>query len=136
MSYWNFAGVPFSYAYPALYMATHDPATYRYPTWFIASLFVLLTAAYVVCVTFSLLSIEKLTNSPSFDQAMGQKSRFKAQQTNSFIKRNAFPQLPGTTLVNPKFIVTSRGGKLLISGWWGFLRKPSQSISFFEATFY
>lgn len=50
LSYWNFAGVPFSYAYPAIYMATHDPATYRYPTWFIASLFVILTVAYCVFV--------------------------------------------------------------------------------------
>lgn len=48
LSYWNFSGVPFSYAYPAIYMATHDPATYRYPTWFISSLFVVLTAAYCV----------------------------------------------------------------------------------------
>lgn len=58
---------------------------------------------------------------------MGQKSRFKAQQTGTFIKRNAFPQIPGTTLADPKFITTSRGGKLLISGWWGVLRKPSAS---------
>lgn len=50
LSYWNFAGVPFSYAYPAIYMATHDPATYRYPTWFISSLFVILTCAYCVYV--------------------------------------------------------------------------------------
>ena len=63
-----------------------------------------------------------------FDQAMGQKSRFKAQETNTFIKRNAFPQIPGTTIVDPKFIMTKRGTKLLISGWWGFLRKPSSTF--------
>ena len=63
---------------------------------------------------------------------MGQKSRFKAQETNTFIKRNAFPQIPGTTIVDPKFIMTKRGTKLLISGWWGFLRKPS---SFFPPSF-
>lgn len=44
--------MPFSYAYPAIYMATHDPATYRYPTWFIASLFVILTVAYCVFVVY------------------------------------------------------------------------------------
>lgn len=31
-------------------MATHDPATYRYPTWFIATLFIVLTVAYCVYV--------------------------------------------------------------------------------------
>lgn len=48
LAYWNFAGVPFSYAYPAIYMATHDPAQYQYPTWFMTFLFVLVTSAYVV----------------------------------------------------------------------------------------
>lgn len=107
LSYWNFAGVPFSYAYPAIYMATHDPATYRYPTWFISLLFITLTVAYCI-----------------FDLAMGQKSWFKAHETGTFVQRNTFPQIPGTQMKNPKVLVTKRG-KLLISGCWGVLRKPN-----------
>jgi hypothetical protein len=51
LAYWNFAGVPFSYAYGAIYMATHDPATYRYPTWFMAMLFVILTVSHCLYVS-------------------------------------------------------------------------------------
>ena len=42
--------MPFSYAYAAIYMATHDPATYAYPKPVLSVLFVLLTAAQVMCV--------------------------------------------------------------------------------------
>lgn len=48
LSYWNLAGVPFSYGFGAIYMATHDPATYRYPTWLYVFLFVFLTTSHVL----------------------------------------------------------------------------------------
>lgn len=45
LSYWNLAGVPFSYAYAAIYMATHDPATYEYSKPVLAFLFITITLA-------------------------------------------------------------------------------------------
>lgn len=45
LSYWNLAGVPFSYAYAAIYMATHDPATYTYSKPVLAFLFITITFA-------------------------------------------------------------------------------------------
>lgn len=45
LSYWNLAGVPFSYAYAAIYMATHDPATYTYSKPVLAFLFITITLA-------------------------------------------------------------------------------------------
>lgn len=65
----------------------------------------------------------------SFDLANGQKSWFKAHQTGTFIKRNTFPQIPGTELVDPKVIVTETGSKLLCDGVWGIVRKPSELLS-------
>lgn len=57
---------------------------------------------------------------------MAQKSYFKAQETNTFIKRHTFPQFPGIGLENPKVIITERGTKLLVDGLWGVVRKPSE----------
>ncbi|KAK4050112.1 C-24(28) sterol reductase [Microbotryomycetes sp. JL201] len=116
LSYWNFAGVPFSYAFGAVYMATHDPATYRYPTAVYVFLFVFLTVSHAL-----------------FDVAMGQKSYFKAIETNTFIKRYTFPQIPGVEMKNPKYMVTERGSKLLIDGMWAYLRKPNYTFDWFQA---
>jgi delta24(24(1))-sterol reductase len=30
LTFWNLAGVPFTYCHCALYLANHDPATYRW----------------------------------------------------------------------------------------------------------
>ncbi|KAM0788194.1 hypothetical protein ACM66B_001353 [Microbotryomycetes sp. NB124-2] len=116
LSYWNFAGVPFSYAFGAIYMATHDPATYRYPTPVYVFLFLFLTTSHAL-----------------FDVAMGQKSYFKAIETNTFIKRYTFPQIPGVEMENPKYMVTERGSKLLIDGMWAYLRKPNYTFDWFQA---
>jgi hypothetical protein len=70
----------------------------------------------------------------SFDLANGQKSWFKAHQTGTFIKRNTFPQIPGTELVDPKVIVTETGSKLLCDGVWGVVRKPSELPLFWDST--
>lgn len=40
---------------------------------------------------------------------MSQKSRFKMQQMGITTYRKTFPQLPGGTLENPKFIQTAHG---------------------------
>lgn len=109
LSYWNFSGVPFSYGFGAVHMALHDPATYRYSNWVYFVLFPTLIIAHCI-----------------FDLAMGQKSYFKAISTGTFIKRNTFPQIPGTELKDPKVIVTETGSKLLVDGCWGVVRKPSE----------
>ncbi|ORY88724.1 ergosterol biosynthesis ERG4/ERG24 [Leucosporidium creatinivorum] len=116
LAYWNFAGVPFSYSFGAIYMATHDPATYRYPTWVYPVLFVVLTVSHCI-----------------FDLANGQKSWFKAHQTGTFIKRNTFPQIPGTELVDPKVIITETGSKLLCDGVWSIVRKPNYTSDWIQA---
>ncbi|KAK4058328.1 C-24(28) sterol reductase [Microbotryomycetes sp. JL221] len=116
LSYWNFAGVPFSYAFGAVYMATHDPATYRYSKSVYVFLFVFLTVSHAI-----------------FDVAMGQKSYFKAIETNTFIKRYTFPQIPGVEMKDPKYMVTERGSKLLIDGMWAYLRKPNYTFDWFQA---
>lgn len=46
------------------------------------------------------------------------------QQDGNMRVRKTFPQLPGGTVKNPKFIQTKQGNKLLIDGWWAYARKP------------
>lgn len=138
LAYWNFAGVPFSYAYPAIYMATHDPATYRYPLWVNIILFVVLTIAHALSVALAALFFTWSTPADhpsfihSFDVANGQKSSFKALNTNTYIPRNTFPQIPGTVLHNAKTLQTKRG-KLLIDGLWGIVRKPNYTTDWCQA---
>ncbi|GAA5980919.1 hypothetical protein JCM5350_004765 [Sporobolomyces pararoseus] len=116
LSYWNLAGVPFSYAYPALYISTRDPKDLEFPTWVLVSLFIVLTVAHCL-----------------FDIAMAQKSHFKAVETNTYIKRNTFPQLPFAELENPEYMKTHLGGKLLLGGLWGYLRKPNYTFDSLQA---
>lgn len=101
--------------YSIVYIATHDPAVYRFPLAGNIALYTTLLCAYYV-----------------FDSSMSQKSRFKMQQQGEVTKRNAFPQLPWGTVENPKFIQTSRGSKLLIDGWWAYLRKPVRVVAPFQ----
>ncbi|KAF8749322.1 ERG4 ERG24 ergosterol biosynthesis protein [Rhizoctonia solani] len=106
--FWNFAGVPFTYCYSIVYMASHDPSTYRFSTpTYIALYCTLLTAYYI------------------FDTSMSQKSRFKMQMQGTYEPRWTFPQLPWGTIENPTYIQTAHGNKLLTSGWWQFARKPT-----------
>lgn len=46
------------------------------------------------------------------------------QQDGNTRIRKTFPQLPGGTVENPKFIQTQHGNKLLVDGWWAWARKP------------
>ncbi|GAA5982914.1 hypothetical protein JCM11641_002625 [Rhodosporidiobolus odoratus] len=107
LSYWNLAGVPFSYCYPAIYMATHDPATYAWSKPTLVILFTVVTLGQAL-----------------MDISMAQKSHFKAVSTGTYIKRHTFPQLPYAELDNPKTFQTKRG-KLLVDGAWAYLRKPN-----------
>ncbi|CUA70663.1 delta24(24(1))-sterol reductase [Rhizoctonia solani] len=105
--FWNFAGVPFTYCYPVLYLASQEPETYRFPTAIYILLFATLLTVYYI-----------------FDTSMSQKSRFKMQMQGTYTPRWAFPQLPYGTIENPTFIQTAHGNKLLTSGWWAYARKP------------
>ncbi|KAL0065809.1 C-24(28) sterol reductase [Marasmius tenuissimus] len=106
--FWNFAGVPFSYVYSVVYMASHDPSKYQFSTpTYIALYTTLLTAYYV------------------WDCAMSQKSRFKMQTMGVTKFRKTFPQVPGCIVKNPTFIQTAHGNRLLTSGAWAWSRKPN-----------
>lgn len=50
LSFWNLAGVPFTYSYSIIFMATHDPAMYKFPLWGNILLYTTLLTAYYVCV--------------------------------------------------------------------------------------
>lgn len=86
------------------------------------------------CTSFSLASLDRaLTARRRFDLAMGQKSWYKASQSGTYVQRNTFPQIPGTQMKHPKTLQTKRG-KLLLSGCWGVVRKPSAFLpSFFRS---
>lgn len=68
-----------------------------------------------------------------FDTAMAQKSSFKMQQQGEYKRRNAFPVLPGSEVVNPTYIQTKHGNKLLTSGWWAYARKPNYSADWIQS---
>ncbi|KAG1808748.1 ERG4 ERG24 ergosterol biosynthesis protein [Suillus subaureus] len=103
--FWNFAGVPFTYVYSVVYMASHHPSNYQFSTPTYVILFVILLTAYCM-YDFTIFA-----------------SKCKTQGITTF--RNTFPQLPGGTLKNPEFIQTAHGNRLLISGWWRYSRKPN-----------
>ncbi|EIN05960.1 ERG4/ERG24 ergosterol biosynthesis protein [Punctularia strigosozonata HHB-11173 SS5] len=106
--FWNFAGVPFTYVYSVVYMASHDPENYRWSTPAYVAIYTTLLTAYYI-----------------FDTAMAQKSHFKMQQQGITEFRKLFPNLPGNTVENPTYIQTAHGNKLLTSGWWAWARKPN-----------
>ncbi|CAL1715031.1 unnamed protein product [Somion occarium] len=106
--FWNFAGVPFSYIYSVVYMASHDPSKYRFSTTTYVALYATLLTSYYI-----------------WDTAMSQKSRFKMQTQGIFTYRKTFPQLPGGTVENPRYIQTAHGNRLLVDGWWRYSRKPN-----------
>ena len=88
-------------------MASHDPSKYQFSTTVYVVLFATLLASYYI-----------------WDTSMSQKSRFKMQTQGITTFRNTFPQLPGGTIQNPKFIQTAHGNRLLVDGWWAWSRKP------------
>jgi len=114
--FWNFAGVPFTYCYSIVYMASHDPSKYQFSTpGYVALYGSLLTAYYI------------------WDTSMSQKSRFKMQTQGTFKFRNTFPQLPWGVVKNPRFIQTAHGNRLLTSGWWQFARKINYTADWWQS---
>lgn len=106
--FWNFAGVPFSYCYSTLYLLNRslsgDPI--RHSRTYTTCLFIVLILSYYM-----------------WDTSNSQKNRFRMQQRGTYVKRNAFPQLPWGTISNPSYVETKHGNKLLTGGWWGLARK-------------
>ncbi|EPQ56334.1 ERG4/ERG24 ergosterol biosynthesis protein [Gloeophyllum trabeum ATCC 11539] len=114
--FWNFAGVPFTYVYSVVYMASHDPSKYRFSTPAYVVLYATLLTAYYI-----------------FDTAMSQKSRFKMQCQGITQYRKTFPQLPWSIVQNPKYIQTAHGNKLLTDGWWAYARKPNYTADWVQS---
>ena len=114
--FWNFAGVPFTYCYSIVYMATHPPHTYRFSLPVIVGLYALLIFVHWV-----------------FDSSMAQKSRFRMQLQGTLQVRYSFPQWPWSTLKDPRYLQTEHGNALLIDGWWQYLRKPNYSADWIQS---
>jgi delta24(24(1))-sterol reductase len=104
--FWNLAGVPLSYCHCTLYLANHEPSTYRWNPYFLAVLYVSYLFVYWV-----------------WDTTNSQKNRFRAQERGNLVVRKTFPQLPWQTVKNPKIIKTKAGDSLLVDGWYGYARK-------------
>ena len=102
--YWNFCGVPFVYCAQSMYIMRQLPFDHH-PLYNAALFGVLITAYYI------------------WDTAQSQRNRFRMMDNGSFVKRWAFPQLPWGTLHNPAYMLTKRGSKLLLDGWWRYARK-------------
>ena len=107
LTFWNLSGVPLSYCHCAIYLANHDPSTYRWNrgfmvVWFIAYLFV-----YWI-----------------WDTTNSQKNRFRASETGDDFTRKTFPQLPWQVVENPR-IIRSEAGTIFADGWCKFLLLPA-----------
>ena len=106
--FWNLAGVAFAYTFQGRFIYARGELLPDLPTWAFVLLIVGVLMAYYV-----------------FDEANGQKNRFRAKQNGTFVERPwAFPQLPNANLKNPKYLRTACGSTLLMDGWWKYVRKP------------
>lgn len=103
--FWNLAGVPFVYCFSSMYIASRAPFEPALP--YTMFCLVLLFGAYYV-----------------WDTANSQRNRFRMQLNGSYVRRRAFPQLPWGTLRDPRHLRTEAGSRLLVDGWWRYVRKP------------
>ncbi|KAL1987542.1 hypothetical protein VTN96DRAFT_3469 [Rasamsonia emersonii] len=114
--FWNLAGVPLSYCHCTIYLANHDPATYRWNRYVLAFLYIAYLFVYWV-----------------WDTANSQKNRYRQQERGTLVFRKTFPQLPWQTLKNPEVIRTPDGGTILVSGWYGLARKVHYTCDLYFA---
>ncbi|KAE8409197.1 ergosterol biosynthesis ERG4/ERG24 [Aspergillus pseudonomiae] len=114
--FWNLAGVPMSYCHCTLYLASHDPSTYRWNRIALAALFAMYLFAYWV-----------------WDTCNSQKNMFRAQERGFWVDRKTFPQLPWKYIENPEKIPTVTGDSILCSGWYGKARKVHYTCDWFFA---
>lgn len=106
LTFWNLAGVPLSYCHCTVYLANHDPATYRWPRPFLAFLYISYLFAYWV-----------------WDTAGSQKNGFRSEQRGKLPERKTFPQLPYRWVKNPVTIPVPGADPLLCDGWYKYARK-------------
>ncbi|KAK4039452.1 Delta(24(24(1)))-sterol reductase [Parachaetomium inaequale] len=115
--FWNLSGVPLSYCHCTIYLANHDPATYRWNPYALAALYISYIFVYWI-----------------WDSANSQKNRFRSMERGTLVSRNTFPQVPWQTLHNPKTIETGLGDKILADGWYGMARKVHYTCDVYFAT--
>ncbi|KAJ5491513.1 Delta(24(24(1)))-sterol reductase [Penicillium diatomitis] len=108
LTFWNMAGVPFTYCHCALYFANHDPSEYRWNRFALA----LFAALYIFFYWM-------------WDSANGQKNAFRHKTRGEFHKRNTFPQVPWQAIENPMTIRTDAGDDIMVDGWYAIIRKPN-----------
>ncbi|KAH7402181.1 c-24(28) sterol reductase [Phaeosphaeria sp. MPI-PUGE-AT-0046c] len=108
LTFWNMAGVPFTYCHCALYLANHDPAEYRWSKPALAAFFMVYIFMYWM-----------------WDTSNGQKNSFRQQERGQLIERKAFPHMPWTVIKNPRAIETKAGDRILVDGWFRIVRKPN-----------
>lgn len=105
--FWNFAGVPFLYCIPSLYIQT-VLRDYSYSGRCFALMIAVLLCAYYV-----------------FDTANSQKNRYRMKKQGvpeHILRRRAFPQMPWGYIEHPRIIKSDRG-ELFVDGWWAYGRK-------------
>ena len=108
LTFWNMAGVPFTYCHCALYLANHDPAEYRWSPLALSALFVVYLFMYWM-----------------WDTSNGQKNAFRHAEKGQLIQRKTFPQLPWQSIKKPRVIESSAGDRILCDGWFAIVRKPN-----------
>ncbi|KFY02977.1 hypothetical protein O988_01746 [Pseudogymnoascus sp. VKM F-3808] len=116
LTFWNMAGVPFTYCHCALYLANHDPAEYRWNRYGLVVLFVLYLFFYWM-----------------WDSSNGQKNGFRQMERGQLIRRKTFPQMPWQYIENPKAIETEAGDRIMVDGWFAIVRKPNYIPDMFFA---
>ncbi|KAI9931177.1 C-24(28) sterol reductase [Aspergillus wentii] len=97
--FWNLAGVPMSYCHCTLYLASHDPSTYKWNPIALTALYILYLFAYWV-----------------WDTGNSQKNFFRAQERGVPVHRKSFPQLPWKYVKEPVSIRTETGDSILWNG--------------------
>ncbi|KAF2867249.1 ergosterol biosynthesis ERG4/ERG24 [Massariosphaeria phaeospora] len=114
--FWNMAGVPLSYCHSTLYLATHHPSEYSWPTWFVALWTVAYLGVYYV-----------------WDTTNSQKNQFRQEERGVAQERTTFPYFKYGRIANPKTIPTKHGNKILVDGWYGKARKIHYTCDVFFA---
>ncbi|RMD39703.1 hypothetical protein DV735_g5431, partial [Chaetothyriales sp. CBS 134920] len=108
LTFWNMAGVPFTYCHCALYFANHHPSEYHWNRYALAVFAIVYIFFYWM-----------------WDSANGQKNAFRHKEKNQLIKRNTFPQVPWQSIENPRTIQTDTGDHIMVDGWFAIIRKPN-----------
>ena len=114
--FWNMSGVPLSYCHCTLFLAYHDPATYKMSRAGLVALYASYMFVYWV-----------------WDTSMSQRTYFRAQERGSAQIRHTFPQLPWRHVKNPQKITTSAGDSLLVDGWCKYARRIPYTCDVFFA---